>query len=280
MTKKEEELLTVSYPTLLTNFKRINSESLAIISNWRLNHGRTLDKINVNGAHDVVTEVDIAIEELTRQTIEKSTLGIKVFGEENFKQEFDSTEEPLFVVVDPIDGTKEFIKGTQDWSISICAVENGLPVVASVFLPDKDELYTCIKGSGVYLNDKPLILSANRGNNMIGVSPRQIQEEAFRSKIVKAGFKPSHISALTPKICSILRGDIDVAVYFEQNGVSATLWDYAAVHLLIHESGGRMTSLYGSELPFSGKEVIHTKGWLATSSKIDHGELLTCLGNR
>lgn len=276
---EEEKVMLLDRTNLLNSFKAINQQSLVFISNWRANHGITLDKINANGVHDVVTDVDIAIEDLTRQAVARTAPGIKVFGEENFKNDFTATEEPCYVVVDPIDGTKEFVKGTPDWSISICAVENGIPVVASVFLPDKGELFTSIRGAGVFLNDRPLDVIYEK-NNLIGVSPRQIQEDVFRSKIEGSRLKPVHISALTPKICSILRGDIDAAIYFEQTGVSASLWDYAAVHLLIHESGGRMTSLYGSELPFSGKEVIHTGGWIATSSNIVHDELLTCLGNR
>lgn len=276
---EEENSLMLDRTGLLNSFKAINRQSLAIISSWRAKHGTALDKINANGVHDVVTEVDIAIEELTKQTVVRSIPGIKVFGEENFKNDFTATNEPLYVVVDPIDGTKEFVKGTQDWSISICAVENGIPVVASVFLPDKGELFTAIRGNGIYLNET-LLTPAQERKRLIGVSPRQIQEEAFKSKIERVGLQPKHISALTPKICSILRGDIDAAIYFEQDGVSAALWDYAAVHLLIHENGGRMTSLYGSELPFSGNDVIHTKGWLATSGSVDHNELLTCLGNR
>ncbi|SRR3989344_1976650 len=276
MKVERKNIPTLSYSELLKSFEGIGLISIDIISSWRANHGAVLDKINANGVHDVVTDVDIAIEELTRQTIENSTSGIKVLGEESFKQDFTPTEEPFYVVVDPIDGTREFINGTQDWSISICAVENNIPVVASVFLPDKNELFTSIRGSGVWLNGKPFYPQLEK-NGLIGVSPRQIKEDAFKSKIERSQLTPTHISALTPKICAILRGDIEAAVYFEQEGVSAALWDYAAVHLLIHEYGGRMTSLTGEELPFSGNEVIHKKGWVAVADKSNHDQLLACL---
>lgn len=274
------ESYPVPYSAVLGSFVRINYQALDIISDWRLHHRDVDGKLNANGVNDVVTSADKGIEELARRVITELLPGIEVFGEEAFKSDFATTHNPFYIVVDPIDGTKEFINGTQDWSISICAVENGCPVAASVFMPDKDERFMCIKDCGVYINDRRLDRVGRRLEKRIGVSPRQIMKEKFKEIVDKSCHTPVEVSALTPKICAILRGDIDAAVYFEQGGVSAALWDYAAVHLLIHEFGGRMTSLTGDELPFSGSEVIHTKGWLATSGLNNHDELLACLGNR
>jgi len=74
-----------------------------------------------------------------------------------------------------------------------------------------------------------------------------------------------------------MRGEINAAVYFPQEGQSAILWDYAAAVLLVHEAGGQITSLCGNELSFSGEEVVHRKGWIATRSSIFHSLLLSCL---
>lgn len=275
--KIEEETKTViRYQSALEAFKIINSEAVKIVAKWRTGQKNVLDKVNANGAHDAVTEVDLAIEELAGKVSADLIPGIRVFGEESFKHDFSITKEPFYIVIDPIDGTKEFIKGTSDWSISICAVEKGIPVVASVFMPNRNELFTAVKGNGTKLNDRLLIPSGNMPNE-IAVSPRQIKDESIAKRILASTHKPVEIPALTPKICAILRGDVSAAAYFKQEGQSASLWDYAASVLLINELGGKITSLTGEYLPFIGNDVIHKEGWLATNNSTRHSELLLCL---
>lgn len=246
------------------------------MAKWRAGKKDVIDKVNANGVHDVVTKVDLAIEELAEKVSNDLIPGIKVFGEESFKYDFSVTKEPFYIVIDPIDGTKEFVKGTPDWSISICAVENGIPVVSSVFMPDRNEVFTAVKGSGIRLNDRLLTLNGNVPNE-IAVSPRQIKDVNIGKRILTSTHKPVEVPALTPKICAILRGDVSAAVYFKQEGQSALLWDYAASVLLVSELGGKITSLTGEDLPFIGNDVIHKEGWLATNNPIKHSELLLCL---
>lgn len=262
--------------TIVDAFNIINTESLKVISSWRLGQRKIMDKINANGVHDVVTEVDISIEELATSICNELLPEIKVFGEENFKHDFSITDQPLYIVIDPIDGTKEFVKGTSDWSISICAVENGIPIISSIFMPDRNEVFTTIKGQGVNLNNRK-ITNFDSISKSIAVSPRQLSDNLILEKINLTGYVPIEVSALTPKICAILRGDVSSAVYFKQDGQSASLWDYAASVLLIKEFGGKITSLTGSELPFAGSNVIHKDGWLASNDLDAHKKLLLCL---
>jgi myo-inositol-1(or 4)-monophosphatase len=201
---------------------------------------------------------------------------VEVFGEESFRNDFSVTRLPRYFVIDPIDGTKEFVSGNNEWSISLCLVENDEPTVAMISMPDKQSVFTAVRGRGTYLNGGRILLE-NIGSKRIGVSPRQIKEESFRLAIDNSVFNPIKISALTPKICALLRREVDAAVYFSQEGQSAALWDYAAAVLLTHEAGGRITSLCGNELPFAGENVIHKKGWLAASSVWYHTHLLSCL---
>lgn len=275
--KAEKKYQMSKYLSTLESFKRINSEALEIIGRWRNSHKNVIDKINANGTHDVVTEVDIAIEELTNKICQEFTPGIKVFGEESFKQDFSTTTDPFYIVVDPIDGTKEFVNGSIDWSISICAVENGTPVVASIYMPDRNEVFTALKSLGIKLNGIPLIKGKDGINKKIAVSPRQIGNEVISEMIMATGYEPIKIPALTPKVCAILRGDVSAAVYFKQDGQSATLWDYAASVLLINEFGGKISSLTGQDLPFIGSKIIHKDGWVAINDLNEHSKLLLSL---
>lgn len=271
---KEEEIITkVRYPEILGAFEIINSEAVKIVSSWRSGRRDVLNKTNANGSLDVITEVDLDIERLAGEVFGRIIPGTKMFGEENFKQDFSVTEGPLYIVVDPIDGTKEFIKGNDEWSISICVVEHGLPTASSIFMPDRNEVFVATKAGGVRLNGRPLIRKEIRVQK-IAVSPRQIKSTNVLEKIKATGYEPIEVSAFTPKICAILRGDVAAAAYFKQTGQSASLWDYAASILTIEEFGGQITSLTGDKLPFMGCNVIHTEGWLATSCHEEHAELL------
>jgi len=266
-----------AYRQIESKFCEINLQALEIVKMWRDGDHRINSKINANGKQDVVTDADNAIQDFTTRLFDGL---LPVFGEESFKNDFSITYEPLYVVIDPIDGTREFARGEDNWSISLCAVENGKPVVASLFMPDKNELYTATVGSGVYLNGIPFRNPHELPEtNKTAISPRQAVNPEFSQLILDSGLSAVCIPALTPKICALLRGDVDSSVYFPQLGQSASLWDYAASVLLVQEIGGRMTSLCGNDLPFSGSDIIHKRGWLATRSNDSHSRLLTCLGN-
>uniref|UniRef100_A0A7V3J9Y8 Inositol monophosphatase n=1 Tax=candidate division CPR3 bacterium TaxID=2268181 RepID=A0A7V3J9Y8_UNCC3 len=274
---KEGEEVKVDFPEqALQSFLEINQLAVTLVNEWRSGLHNVFTKTNANGVTDVITEVDRGIERLAIDTLQKIAPDVGVFGEENFKYDFSTTLNPQYFVVDPIDGTKEFVRGSSEWSISLCLVENGKPTAASVYMPDKQHLFTAVSGKGAKFNGIRL-QPKNDNPKRIGVSPRQIKEELFRTAIDDSGFEPIMISALTPKICALLRGEVDAAVYFPQEGQSAALWDYAASVLLVSEAGGQITSLCGNELPFVGEGVIHKKGWLATRFPSDHSRLLSCL---
>lgn len=272
MKSREGEPIEPMSELILAKFNEINQAATSTFNQWRLGQKEIIDKVNVNGAHDVVTDVDIAIENITNEVFS----GIApVFGEENFRYDFSLVEESLYIVVDPIDGTKEFVKGSDEWSISLCAIQNGKPIVASIFMPDRHQHFTAIKGKGLRLNGS-ILQPSDSARKRIAVSPRQIKDPRIIEYITRTGLDPLEVSALTPKICALLRGEAHSAAYFPQLGQSAALWDYAAGVLLVQEGGGRITSLCGNDLPFRGNDIIHKKGWLATRN-IDHDSLLACL---
>jgi len=275
---KESELDMRDYrKQILQEFLEIQGSPFEIINNWRRGPQKILTKINTNGVNDILTEVDQKIEELAVTFIQRIVPDARVFGEENFKHDFSITRLPIYFVIDPIDGTKEFVRGSSEWSISLCLVENSEPTVALISMPDRRLVFTAIKDEGTRVNGKRIQLAKDINRKRIGVSPRQIRENKFRLAIEGSSFSPIEVSALTPKVCAILAGEVDAAVYFPQEGQSATLWDYAAAVLLIREAGGRITSLCEGELPFSGEGVIHKKGWIAANSNEYHAHLLSCL---
>lgn len=232
-------------------------------------------KTGASGSKEIVTEVDKEVEEICIKFLSSFFPKISVLAEEHYKREDTLPREGWVFIIDPIDGTAEFSKGSHEWSISLSAVNNLNPCVGMLLMPQDNLRFSACKGDGVTCNGKALLAKETSGSKKkIAVSPRQVQIPEFRARIQRGELKPISVSTLTIKIVSILLGRADAGIYFPQEGKSANIWDYAAAILLLEEFGGKMTSLDGSPMPFNGQRIIHRDGWLATNGFCDHNELL------
>lgn len=232
-------------------------------------------KTGANGSKEIVTEVDREVEEICIKFLFSFFPEIPVLAEEQYKKENVLPREGWVFIIDPIDGTAEFSRGSNEWSISLSAVNNLTPRVGMLLMPQDNLRFASCKGMGVTCNGEAIFSKEHdSGGRKIAVSPRQIQVPEFKTRIQLSGFKPLPVSTLTIKIVSILLGRSDAGVYFPQEGKSANVWDYAAAILLLEEIGGKMTSLDGSSMPFGSQKIIHRDGWLATNKFCKHDQLL------
>lgn len=250
------------YQDILNSFIKISNDSVGFVDVWRQGKKEVLTKINVNNQIDVVTELDCQIEIKAKEVLNKIFPDFEFIGEEGFKGDFDIFDHNYFII-DPIDGTKPFVDGSKDWGISICAVIDGVPSVALLNIPDKHLLITGVIDEEVKLNGQP-VKTDKSSNQKIAISPRQLKmvEECFKD----TAYIPQEISALTPKVAAVISGETEAALYFPENGKSASIWDYAAGCFLLKQAGGTMSSITGDELPYSGDGVIHKDGWIASRS--------------
>ena len=232
-------------------------------------------KTGASGSKEIVTEVDKEVEEICIKFLSSSFPEIPVLAEEHYGKGNTISNEGWVFIIDPIDGTAEFSRGSHEWSISLSAVKNLKSSVGMLFMPQDNLRLSALKGGGVICNGEILTAKTQSGDaRKIAVSPRQIQIPEFKSKIQRSGLRPVPVPTLTIKIISILMGKVDAGIYFPQEGKSANVWDYAAAILLLEEFGGKMTSLNGLNMPFGGQRIIHRDGWLAANSFCDHNELL------
>lgn len=262
---------------ILNSFLGIANQSVVFVNEWRMGNKEILTKINVNGQSDVVTALDCRIEENAKNKLNKTFPDFKFVGEEGFSGDYEIFKHNYFVM-DPIDGTKPFTEGSSDWSISLCAIVNGNPVVGILVLPDKSLTITAIKGCGLILNGKQVNLTKLAPNSKIGVSPRQL--EKVSATLNESQFTPKLISALTPKIGAIICNKIDGAIYYPEVGKSASIWDYAAANFLISEGGGVMKSITGEKLSYKGVGVIHKNGWIAAKNIIIYNKIKKYIDGR
>jgi myo-inositol-1(or 4)-monophosphatase len=166
---------------------------------------------------------------------------------------------PLTWVIDPLDGTHNYLRGIPHFCVSIALLDKGVPIHAVVFDPLRDELYTASKGDGAYLNDRRMRVSKreNLGGAMIatGFPFRQREHLTAQLDMTRAilgqaeDIRRSGSAALD--LAYVAAGRYDG--YFE---IGLKPWDMAAGVLLVHEAGGRYCDFAGRDgIPASGNIV-------------------------
>src|SRR5262245_57287315 len=105
-----------------------------------------------------VTEADIAVNEFLRDRL--SDL-VRDAGWKSEESPPPNGAVPLAWIVDPIDGTRAFISGRADWSISVALVEHGRPLIATIYAPITDEMFLAVRGQGAWLNSMPIKVSTS-----------------------------------------------------------------------------------------------------------------------
>jgi myo-inositol-1(or 4)-monophosphatase len=166
---------------------------------------------------------------------------------------------PLTWVIDPLDGTHNYLRGIPHFSVSIALLEKGVPIHAVVFDPLRDELYTASKGDGAYLNDRRMRVSKreNLGGAMIAtgfpfrqrahLGPQLDMTRAILGQAEDIRRSGSAALDLAYTAAGLFDG------YFE---IGLKPWDLAAGVLLVHEAGGRYCDFAGRDgIPASGNII-------------------------
>ncbi len=163
-------------------------------------------------------------------------------------------------VVDPIDGTKAFINGIPEFCISVALIEHGRPIVAAIYNPSTNELFSAIRGEGLRLNHEPVDLRpvSPEQRPVIVLSPWERQTGRFTSLDSCAHHRP--MLSIAWSLALMACGRLDAVATFE----SENEWDVAAGVLLIDEAGGTITDGSGQVLTFN-QPTPRYRGIIATS---------------
>jgi len=155
-------------------------------------------------------------------------------------------------IVDPIDGTRAYLGGRQDWSVSVALVEHGRPKLAAVYAPATDEFFFASEGGGATLNGGRIAATPGDAFDI-----DRMAGPHFLLNRVRGTSSPElrnyKIGSLALRISRVAQGALDAAFV----GGNSRDWDLAAADLLLHEAGGRLTSLRGELLTYNRVEVTH-----------------------
>jgi myo-inositol-1(or 4)-monophosphatase len=205
----------------------------------------------LKAGHSPVSEADLAVDALLRERLEAAGLRCGWLSEETEDDPARLAARQVWIV-DPIDGTRAYLAGRPDWSISVALAEAGRPILGAIFAPVTGELYLARAGGGATCNDRPM--TANAGASLAGAratGPKRYLDglTAFEQTLVAA----PKVHSLALRMVWVAEGRLDVAFA----GTDSHDWDLAAADLLVHEAQGALTTLAGEFLTYNRPTPTH-----------------------
>jgi len=219
-----------------------------------------------------VSEADIAVDRLLRERLSAEGDGFGWLSEESVDDPARLAARHVWIV-DPIDGTRAYLAGLPDWSISAALVEGARPIVACLYAPVTDEFFTAVAGSGATCNGASI--AATPGTNLMHA--RIAGPKGFLEKL--AAIAPPfttlpRVRSLALRLARVAQGVCDIAIA----GGNSHDWDLAAADLLVHEAGGAMTQVGGETLSYNRPVPRH--GMLVAAGRDRHAALVDLLRER
>ena len=234
----------------------------------------TKKDVTFKAKKDLVTKYDVGIENFLKEKFSKEFSDFNIIAEEsdNSKIEFNNS-----IIIDPIDGTTNFVNGVPHTAISVGVYKDKKPYIGIVYNPILNELYEAKIGEGAFLNGKRLTVSA---------------ENDFQKALISTGFPYTsgtneddlndvikkikdilplcqdirRLGSASIDLCMVARGTYEG--YYEMN---LKAWDVSAGILILTEAGGKVSSIDGSEY-----KLFEDKYIVATNSEI-HDSIITNL---
>jgi 3'(2'), 5'-bisphosphate nucleotidase len=217
-----------------------------------------------------LTKADLTANEVIVSTLGKAFPDFGILTEEE-SDDLSRLDKEYVWIIDPLDGTKEFIKRNGEFTVNIGLCKNGEPVLGVVYAPAKDELFFAEKSKGAFYQ-KGKEISKITASNKSKISDMTLACSRSHSGEKEASIQNLFVEVIPTgsslKGCLIAKGDADA--YFRFGPVHE--WDICAMDAILRGAGGLLTDFSGNPIKYNQKDTL-IKGFLASNGKI-HGELL------
>ncbi len=227
---------------------------------------RTELKNWTKGASSPVSEADIRTNDLLESRLRSATPDYGWLSEESVDDE-SRLGRRLTWIVDPIDGTRGYLAGREDWCVSVALVQDATPVLAAVFVPVSDEFFFAVRGQGATLNGVSVAASTGAELDFSRVAGPKPLVERLDASTGDTVLHP-RIGSLALRLCRVAHGGLEAAFA----GGQSRDWDLAAANLIVQEANGNMTALSGDPILYNRREVTH--GVLVAAGRDRHARIV------
>jgi 3'(2'), 5'-bisphosphate nucleotidase len=249
-------------PELDIAIKAANDAGNAILEIYQRNY-----KVSKKSDDSPITDADLKSNEVIKKILSQTQHAI--LSEEDNDDQSRLSKEMLWIV-DPLDGTSDFIDKTGEFTVMIALIKNKKPILGVIGWPTEKTLFVAQKDRGAfrYSNDEWQKISVTTETELPKcrtVGSRHHLSDKEKSFIKKLGIKDFTSIGSSLKVGKISSGEAE-AYITTTNKMKE--WDSAASYCIISEAGGKMTDMLGNDITYNNKEVYHQNGILVTNGLI------------
>ncbi len=208
------------------------------------------------GEANFVTKYDKSVQEFLKDKLTLLYPDAEFMGEESGEDNYKNAK--MLIVVDPIDGTTNFIKNMRHSCVVIGIIKDGIPYKSVVYNPYDDEVFYAKRGEGAYLNGKRIFVSdTHLCDGLVGFGSVPYYTELYNKtfdlikELMPECADVRRLGSAALDLCFVACGRFDL--FFEYY---LSLWDYCAAGLIITEAGGVIRGAGGKVLDFNGPSAI------------------------
>jgi 3'(2'), 5'-bisphosphate nucleotidase len=251
---------STNYNQYLVSACEISREAGKLIMKY-FSNGYTSSKKSDNSP---VTQADIAANKYITAALAKLAPDIPVIAEED--EVLGSNSHKRFFLVDPLDGTRSFVRGEPEFTVNIGLIENGKPVLGVIYCPPQDILYFGQVGGNAYKqvgNNKPEIIKTRKApeDGVTVVRSRSHPSQKTNDYLQTLQIKEIISGSSSVKFCMVAEGSADIYPRFGRT----MEWDTAAGHAILNAAGGRVETADGKEFLY-GKNNFENPAFIAFGS--------------
>jgi len=199
-----------------------------------------------------VSEADLAVDRLLRTQLTDARPDFGWLSEET-EDDPARLDRSHVWIVDPIDGTRAFLRGDRQFAVSAALVVDGAPVLGAVFNPALDEFFEAVKGAGARLNGTPIATStcADADSARLLAGKRTFRHRNWPSVADNAEFH--FVNSMAYRMAVVADGRYDATI----TTTNKSEWDLAAAHLIVEEAGGKVSRVDGAPITYNRPSVHH-----------------------
>jgi len=217
-------------------------------------------KYEMKNSHDILAEADVKSEQIILETISRDSPEHSIFAEEKGEVIKDSEYK---WIIDPLDGTINFVRGIDEYCTSIAVEKNGETILGLINKPSTGELFIAEKGSGAFLNDKKLSVSneSDMVNMILSFSNTSYIEYRIKnfevlSRVCDKVRNVRILGSGSLQLARMAAGQVDM--YFKL--LRTNYWDDAPGVLMVREAGGVVTDIDGNEYKRGATSLVASNG--------------------